>query len=615
MKRLLSIVLALVLCTSVSLTAYAAEDKGVLSSGVSYSNIEAVIDSYVEDHKDTTAAVSVAVFTDSNVLMEKAYGYSDIENAISNDKDTVFEWGSCTKLLVWTSVMQLVEKGKIDLKEDIRTYLPEGFFKKLKFDTPITILNLMNHNAGWQETVTDLFIKDKKDVKELGEALQLIEPEQVHEPGTVVAYSNWGSALAGYIVERISGQSFHDYVHEHIFESLGMKHTALNATLSDNKWVAEKRKEEKCYTTKNESLGTRLYYLSLYPAGMATGTISDFIKFGQTFLVAKGEKSPLFEKRETLDEMLSPSLFFADGKAARNYHGFWTDELGVSVLWHNGGTLGSSSWFAFDLKSGTGMIILTNQAGESIYNCGLLPKVFGKYESGTGIVQPEDISGMYVSSRTCFKGFAKPYSLVSLMRLVSKDGGLYSVPGTHKTVAPIKTGSYLMDDGGLKQFIIYASTDKDGRTVLQLPASDYVEVNGYGVIAKYALLVLFVLATVYGFFSLIISFIGFLKRKKSIGTIGKCRAIVNASVITTAMMFVYISIKLFSGLALLEDVLWSVILNGVFALIPVAYAVILATKWKKLHCTRKEKINLIMTGIAGFIMTINVIFWEAYKFW
>jgi hypothetical protein len=70
-----------------------------------------------------------------------------------------------------------------------------------------------------------------------------------------------------------------------------------------------------------------------------------------------------------------------------------------------------------------------------------------------------------------------------------------------------------------------------------------------------------------------------------------------------------------SGLALRKDVIWSVVLNGILAFIPVIYAVILAAKWKKLDIKRKEKIKLIITGIAGFIMTANVIFWQAYKFW
>jgi CubicO group peptidase (beta-lactamase class C family) len=615
MKKLICVVIVLVLCVLPSLTVFAAEVKGVLPSGIAYSDIESVVNAYVEEHKSTTAAVSVAVFTGSNVLIEKVYGYSDIENEVANDKDTVFEWGSNTKLLTWTSVMQLAEKGKIDLNEDIRKYLPEGFFKKLKYDTPVTMLNLMNHNAGWQETSTDLFIKDKKDVKELGDALRLIEPEQVNEPGRVVAYSNWGTALAGYIVERVSGQPFDAYVHEHIFKPLGMEHTALNAALSDNEWVAKKRAEEKCYTTSKEPLGTRRYYLSLYPCGEATGTLGDFIKFGQAFLSAKGEKSPLFEKRETLDEMLSPSLLYADKTTPRDCHGFATLELGVPVLWHEGGTLGSTSMFSFDPKSGTGVIILTNQYHEAVYSWGLLPKVFGKYVVNASANSAEDISGMYTTLRNVFKGFAKPYSLITFMRFVSDGKGGYYIPGANSTATPVEKNSYLLDRGGLMQTVIYASTDEYGHKILQIPGEDYIEVNGYGVIGEYVLLGLFVLAALYGFIALIASFIRFLRRKKVSGITKVYRVIVNASIIVTALIFAYITVKLTSGLALRKDVIWSVVLNGVLALIPVVYAAILAAKWKKLGITRKEKIKLIITGIAGFIMTANVIFWQAYKFW
>lgn len=617
MRRFICIILTMLIWSSVSWLAFAAEGKELLPSGIAYSDIEAVIDAYVKKHEKTTAAVSVAIFTDSRALMEKAYGYSNLENSIINDKDTVFEWGSCTKLLVWTSVMQLAEKGKLDLKEDIRTYLPKGFLKKLKNDTPITMINLMNHNGGWQETVTDLFVDKVEDVKELGDVLKQIEPEQINKPGEIVAYSNWSSALAGYIVERVSGQSFYEYVHQNIFEPLGMEHTALSPTLSDNEWVAEKRAKEKCYTDKKEPLGTSLYHISMYPAGMATGTLSDFIRFAQTFSVSEGEKLMLFEKRDTLEEMLSPTLFYADGSTARNYHGFWTDQFRVPVLWHNGGTLGSSSWFAFDPKSGIGMITLTNQRNESIYNCGLLPLVFGKYESiskvDTG--SNSDISGMYVSARSCFKSFAKPYNLFSTMGLELGEDAKYTIPGTNSTLKAIGKDSYLMDQGDLKQFIVHASTDKDGRTTLQLPGSDYIKVNGYVVLAKYGLLLMFLLAVLYGFFALIVSFVNFLRRKNSLGRIGRVRTAVNASVIVTAIMFGYITVKLSSEVALRENIIWSVVMNAVLAFIPVTYTFILFTRWKKLQCTRKEKIKLIVTAVAGLIMTINVFYWEAYKFW
>lgn len=614
MKKCISLLLAILILLANPLMVIASEDTITLPSGLKKPDIESVIDAYVYEHKSTTAAVSIAVFNSDNLLFDKAYGYVDVQNKIANDSEAVFEWGSCTKLLVWTSVMQLVEKDKIDLNQDIRTYLPEGFFKKLKYDKPITMLNLMNHNAGWQETATDLFIKDEADVKELGYALLYTEPEQVNEPGTVVSYSNWGAALAGYIVECISGQSFDDYVHEHIFEPLGMKHTGINADLSDNTWVMEKRAEEKCYTTEGESLGTSQYYLSLYPAGRATGTMSDFVKFAQAFVPAEGENSVLFKNAETLDKMLSPSLYFADGKSGRNYHGFWTDELGVPVIWHNGGTNGSTSYFGFDPKSGTGVVILTNQSHESVYTSGILPMVFGKTVQVTDTENGQDISGMYVSAQTCFKGYAKLYSMVSHMQLVSTEAGGYTVPGTNYTFKGIGTDSYVMDMGGMKQYIVHVNTMKNGTKVLQLPGKDYIQVNGYGVIAKYILLFLFAIAALISLVALPVNLIGAVRHNKKRPFIGY-RIAVNAAVLISAAMFVYISATLFGNAALFRMIQWGLILNAVCALVPIVYMIALLKKWRKTECTKKQKIGLILNGMGGLIMAINVLFWNAFIFW
>ncbi len=614
MKHYFCTMLIIIMAISFPITAFATEDVDTLPSGLKYSDIEKTIDTYVTENENTTAAVSVSVFTSEEVIFEKAYGYVDIENSVANDSNAVFEWGSCTKLLTWVSVMQLVELGELDLNEDIRTYLPDGFLTKLRYDTPITLTNLMNHNAGWQETLTDLFLEDTADVNELGEALRMIEPEQVHEPGKVVAYSNWGAALAGYIVECVSGQIFSDYVHEHFFEPLGMEHTALNATLSDNPWVSQKRTKQKCYTTENELLGTCLYYLSLYPAGMATGTLSDFVKFARAFAPDEGVSSLLFQKADTLGEMLSPTLYYNDEETGRNCHGFWTDELGVPVIWHNGGTLGSSSWFALDPKTGTGIVILTNQSDESVYNCGLLPLVFGKHGSETG-AESEDISGMYVSARTCFEGYAKLYSMLCLMQLTSEGEGIYSIPGTNNTVTSMNTGSYVMELEGRKQFILQTATAVDGHTLLQIPGQDYIEVNGYVVIAKYILLLLFIFAALYSIFALIFRIIGLLRHRNMQQTMRGYKDVVNFAVVSSAMIFVSISMTLFSETPMFSTIQWSLMFNALLALIPIAYAVSLAIKWKNLDCSKKEKAKLIGTGVVGLIMTINVIFWDTYKFW
>ena len=123
---------------------------------------------------------------------------------------TVFEWGSISKTFVWVSVMQLVEDRKIDLETDIRTYLPDGFLKNLRFAEPVTLIHLMNHTAGFEEELLDLRYYSASEEIPFKEVLSAHQPKQVYPPGTVSAYSNYGAALAALIVEEASGQSYKD---------------------------------------------------------------------------------------------------------------------------------------------------------------------------------------------------------------------------------------------------------------------------------------------------------------------------------------------------------------------------------------------------------------------
>ena len=113
-------------------------------SGISYSDIPPAIENYVEEHKETTTGMSVAVYDENGVIYQNHFGYADKENGLVIDENTVFDWGSVSKTLIWINVMQLVEQGKLDLEEDIRSYLPEGFLTNLTYDEKITMLDLMN---------------------------------------------------------------------------------------------------------------------------------------------------------------------------------------------------------------------------------------------------------------------------------------------------------------------------------------------------------------------------------------------------------------------------------------------------------------------------------------
>jgi len=223
-------------------TALAEEQK--LPSGTERSQIGQKIQDYVKEHEKTTAGMATAVFDKDGTIYQGNFGYMDKEKGIKADDDSVFEWGSVTKLTVWVSVMQLWEQGKIDLEEDIRTYLPEGFLRNLRYNKPITMLDLMNHQSGFDEA--PLYMQGGKSLEDL---LLQYQPAQSFEPGTTTAYSNYSTGLAAYIVERISGQFFVDYVHEHIFQPLDMERTAIAQDLSDNAYVQAKRKEVKGYAT------------------------------------------------------------------------------------------------------------------------------------------------------------------------------------------------------------------------------------------------------------------------------------------------------------------------------------------------------------------------------
>ena len=105
----------------------------------------------------TVPGACVVISEHDNTVFAKGYGFADLENNTAIDPETtVFEWGSISKTFVWVSVMQLVEDRKIDLETDIRTYLPDGFLKNLRFAEPVTLLHLMNHTAGFEEELLDL---------------------------------------------------------------------------------------------------------------------------------------------------------------------------------------------------------------------------------------------------------------------------------------------------------------------------------------------------------------------------------------------------------------------------------------------------------------------------
>jgi CubicO group peptidase (beta-lactamase class C family) len=180
--------------------------------------------------REDIAGAVVLVVKDGKVLFAKGYGYADVAKKTPVSADgTLFRPGSISKLFTWTAVMQLVEQGKLDLDRNVNDYL--DFKIPPRDGKPITLRNIMTHTSGFEETVQQLFISDVKDLVPLDQYVKAHLPNRIFAPGTLPAYSNYATTLAGYIVQRVSGQPFDDYVEQHIFNPLGMKDTTFRQPL------------------------------------------------------------------------------------------------------------------------------------------------------------------------------------------------------------------------------------------------------------------------------------------------------------------------------------------------------------------------------------------------
>jgi CubicO group peptidase (beta-lactamase class C family) len=176
------------------------------------------------------AGVVVVVVKDGQVLTQRGYGFADVDaRKLVNPATTLFRPGSVAKLITWTAVMQQVEVGRIDLDADVNRYLD---FAIPPFDgKPVTMRQIMTHTAGFEERNKGLIFTDHAQLRSIGDYVKSWIPRRIYAPGTTPAYSNYATALAGYIVQRVSGMPFDAYVEQRIFAPLGMRHSSFRQPL------------------------------------------------------------------------------------------------------------------------------------------------------------------------------------------------------------------------------------------------------------------------------------------------------------------------------------------------------------------------------------------------
>ena len=308
------------------------------------------------------SGISVALVDDQEIVWAEGFGHADENGRVEATADTVYRIGSISKLFTDLAVMRLYEQGKLDIDADISNYIPEfSIGRPFETDKPTTLRQLMAHCSGFlrESPVGSYFDDSEPSLKDTVESIYGLD--LVYPPETHTKYSNIGVTLAGYTVERVSGQPYADYLREQILRPIGMANSDYVKTdeiaerLSTAfMWVADGYKAEATRIVAPD------FKLATVPAGNLYSTAVDLCKF-HSFLFAgckvDGEQiiSP-----ETLEMMLTRQ--YPNAVGGRFGIGFVVGEVsGRKTYGHGGAVYGFSSSFIGMPGEKIGVVVLANE--------------------------------------------------------------------------------------------------------------------------------------------------------------------------------------------------------------------------------------------------------------
>jgi len=314
-------------------------------------DIKQELDKYISDYKrlKNVPSISAGVLSKGKIFWLGATGYSDLENTIPANPKTIYRIASISKPITAVAVMQLVEKGKINLDEDALKYVPYFPRKKWKF----TVRQLLNHTSGIRNYKTPGEFNSKEHYNTTREALRvMMEDPLSFQPGTKFQYTTLGYNLLAAIIEDVSGMDYNGYLKKFIFEPAGM--TSTFAEIQKNIVFNRAHGYE-----KDEYRGLEnapLADLSIkYAGGGLISTAEDLLKFANSLITGT------FIKPATLDTMLVPTKLI-NGTIVSYGLGFSTNITndGEGFFSHAGNGTGFSSFFVVFPKSASAAVSLIN---------------------------------------------------------------------------------------------------------------------------------------------------------------------------------------------------------------------------------------------------------------
>ena len=425
---------------------------------------------------------AVSVVAGGKLVTARGYGFANVETKQQVKADeTLFPIDSVSKLFTATAVMQLVEQGKLDLHTDVNRYLtgtkvsvPDTFKGK-----PITLAALLTHSAGFEELNAGTFAGTDDDHPDFDTYLKEHQPKRVRPPGILSAYSNYGIALAGFVVQTKSKQSFEEYVEQHILEPLDMHHTTFDQPPSP----ALKRHQ----ATGHRPDGDRNRpvddgYDILAPAGAAVATVTDMSRF---MLAHLGTDQGRILKPATANTMHSKQ-FTPDERLPGMAYGFYEGEVsGERTIQHGGDGAGTHGLLTLIPERNAGIYLVVNGDGTGVGGTAVVERIahefvrhfYPKPTQAPNVIPAKAIdqfAGTYryarISDTDISRGFAIMQTTVTVD--AHADGtvttnGRMSVDPTKTHVTWLPVGDRLFQEKGGEGKLAFTARE-DGTTVMSL---------------------------------------------------------------------------------------------------------------------------------------------------
>ncbi|MDP6810355.1 MAG: serine hydrolase domain-containing protein [Pseudomonadales bacterium] len=302
--------------------------------------VEAFIDGAVKPvmRKSYSPSGVVMVMKDGEVILNKGYGYQDLEAQIPVDPyNSLFRPGSISKLFTWIAVLQQEEQGKVDLDTDVNEYLTQFQVEDSWPGQPVTLRHILTHTGGFEDGALGyLIIDDPGRIIPLAEALERYQPRRVNPPGAHTSYSNWGTALAGLIVANVSGTEFNQYVQQHIFDVLGMEKASFEEPLPP---------ELDALMVKHYGLQDGLYVEKPYeiianfgPAGALAASTGAMEKFARALLNGGEYNGGRILRAATVERFLAREFSHDARTRGMGLGAIHYPYNGIDVVGHDGGT-------------------------------------------------------------------------------------------------------------------------------------------------------------------------------------------------------------------------------------------------------------------------------------